>query len=127
MRNYDWEFDAAAFENYCAKIESGDLFADEYVGCVRVGELCFDLVLRELEKDRLTLTFDLYVGGVNSGYGYSKIEPEYPYDEADGEAFSDDCTGMTYAEFQAMAIGKFENYIQIKHLEDKADMPLHKW
>jgi hypothetical protein len=44
---FDWSgFTKEDFTDYCAKMENGQLYADDYVGCVRTGELCFDLVLR---------------------------------------------------------------------------------
>lgn len=45
---------------YTTESESG-----EYVGSVRVGNLCFDII-----NWGNHLWFDLYVGGVDTGYGY---------------------------------------------------------
>ncbi len=54
----------------------------DYIGCTRVGELCFDLLLRlkdgDDENSPMVLTFDCYAGGVIFGtepYSYSRTEP----------------------------------------------------
>ena len=132
---FDWRgFTAEDFVDYCARVENGQLLADDYVGCVRVGDLCFDLVLRDY--DRLVLTFDMYVGGVDSGYGYSnKCEdtPFYPYDYADGWNWPDTCIHLSYPGFKLFAEETFKDYIQnsaytVTHsLIERAKEPLHLW
>lgn len=67
---------------YTKANEEGD-----YIGSVRVGELCFDIM-----DWGNHLWFDLYVGNVNSGYGYSNRYgyKDYPYDYADTCSFKFD-------------------------------------
>ena len=148
---FDWSnFTKEDFVDYCAKIENNQLLADDYVGCVRVGDLCFDLVLRlypataeeedayydSPEANKLILTYDLYVGGVDSGYGYSdrdKSTPNYPYDFAEGSDFDETCIRYTYEDFQTLAEEAFTEYINhsaytlTHNLIDKALEPLHIW
>lgn len=148
---FDWSnFTKENFVDYCAQMENGKLYADDYIGCVRVGELCFDLVLRLYEEDKngnwndndnLTLTYDLYVGGVvgdwnpsGEPYAYSRIEPGYPYDYAEGGDFDDSCISMTYEDFVKLAEDSFAEYIETSRyynapnlLREKAEAPLHIW
>lgn len=133
MRFYWNDFTEQDFVNYCTKMENNMLYADDYIGAVRVGDLCFDLVLRSYDESKsLILTYDLYIGGVDNGYGYGKKD-NYPYDYAEGSDFEDTCISMTYKDFQKMAEASFANYI--KHCEfydsvnliEKANEELHVW
>lgn len=128
---FNWDgFTATDFADYCARVESGTTAYDlDYIGAVRVGELCFDLVVREAndEGTAMFLTYDLYVGGVDTGYGYKK--DGYPYDYADGKDFADTCTSMSYEDFKKMCEKEFTEFISIKgkEIREKAEMPLHIW
>lgn len=147
---FDWsEFPALAFRGYCLKLADNQLRADDYVGCVRVGDLCFDLVLRlypETEEEeldyynnpdasKLVLTYDLYVGGVD-GYSYSsrdKDNPNYPYDFAEGGDWFGTCENLSYTGFKLLAEESFKDYIEhsgytlTHNLIDRALEPLHIW
>lgn len=148
MYKFNWDgFTATDFANYCAQMENEKLYEMDYVGCARVGELCFDLSLRTYydvasgveDPDKLVLTFDLYVGGVDpkqttgDHYAYSRLEPDFPYDYAEGKDFADTCIDMSYEDFVAMAEAAFTNYIDhseytdIFDLPSKAAAPLHIW
>ena len=48
---------------------------------VRIGTLCFDLIERKGKRDKNYLYADLYVGGIDTGYGYGK--DDYPYTYVD--------------------------------------------
>ena len=81
-----WFLMEREFENYKKHQQE---FSDEdgeaeYIGSARVGNLCFDIL-----NWGNRLWFDLYVGGVDSGYGYSYKQhyEEYPYDYADSCSF----------------------------------------
>ena len=137
MMKFDWSnFTQNDFVDYCAKTENEMLTAiDDYVGCVRVGNLCFDLLVEMDNKNKWRLAYDLYVGGVDSGYGYSarndKME-EYPYDYADGGMFEDTMISMSYEDFQKHAEAEFEKYIKTHtynaaSLIEKANEPLNIW
>lgn len=115
--NFDWtNFTEIDFVNYCAKAENAMMAQDDYVGCVRVGNLCFDLIARMDDNcEKWCLTYDLYVGGVDTGYGYSNRNsefPDYPYDYADGGDFEDGMIGITYEEFQKHAEAEMEKIIR---------------
>lgn len=127
---FDWtNFTEIDFTDYCAKAENDLMHEDEYVGCVRVGNLCFDLMVRD-NDGKLYLSYDLYVGGVDSGYGYTASD--YPYDYAEGGNFEDTMISMSYEEFQKYAEEKFELFIKIwpyeaASLVGKANEPLNIW
>lgn len=110
----------------------------EYIGSARVGNLCFDIL-----NWGNHLWFDLYVGGVNTGYGYSCREEykDYPYDYADSCSFrwDDDVKDTSLEEFQKELteyieehIEKLEGYVtDVKamavSLIDKANEELQLW
>lgn len=54
-----------------------------YVGCCRIGNLCWDIVINKdrNNKKKSVLTAELFVGGVDRGYG--KSEHGYPFDYDD--------------------------------------------
>lgn len=67
---FNWNsFTEEDFVNYCATIENERMFDNDFIGCVRIGDLCFDLIVREY-NDEFVLDYDLYVGGFDDGYGY---------------------------------------------------------
>lgn len=121
--------DQATFINN--KNEEGN---GEYVGCVRVGNLCFDII-----NWGDHLWFDLYVGGVNTGYGYGV--DDYPYDFCDVAGFKwDDCLINTsdddfkreLEEYIEEHINAVEGYVtDFKaipvSLTDKANEELKEW
>lgn len=46
------------------------------IGCARTGDVCFDINLRDYrnetgDSDDIYLSCDLYIGGIDDGYGYS--------------------------------------------------------
>lgn len=131
---FDWSgFTENEFVDYCAKAENNMISEDEFVGYCRVGDLCFDLVARDLGAGDLGLTFDLYVGGIDDGYGYSRIDNGYPYTEADGDYLTDSGISFSYEDFKDFAEGIFINYIEHSgytnrmNLIEKANEPLHIW
>ena len=69
MYNFVWNFSEEDFEK-CKKQNAGD-----YVGNVRTGNLCIDLIQDEYDG---SIWGDCYVGGIDSGYGYSGND-NYPY------------------------------------------------
>lgn len=83
---------------YTKESESG-----EYLGCVRVGNLCFDIV-----DWGNHLWFDLYVGGVDTGYGYGADKYPYDYCDAAGFAWNNDLTNVSDDDFKK----ELEEYIE---------------
>lgn len=133
---FDWSgLTEIDFVNYCAKMENDMCTEDEYIGCVRVGELCFDILVQSVgydEDQKQVLIFDIYVGGVDTGYGESRIEPGYPYDYAYGGDFGGPFIHVPYDTFQLFAEGMFTEVIEhwnYSHasLLEKANAPLHIW
>lgn len=97
---------------------------DEYIGCCRVGDICFDLMIRG-NDDIQWISYDCYIGGVDDGYGYG-ID-NYPYTYGDGGDWPDLLEGKTFAEFKEIAEKEFTSFIVNNHLEDKANQELHIW
>ena len=125
--NFEWKnFGLDRFGQTLCKM-SERRFADWCVGSVRVGDICFDLVLRDYGDDGLTLTYDTYVGGIDDGYGYG-IE-HYPYTYADG-GFLSLSADVAYKDFKEAAEEELTNFINADNyygMAEKAAMPLHIW
>lgn len=123
------------------------------IGQARTGDVCFDIVIRT-ERDskpiiKAILCFDLYVGGIDSGYGYSAEDamatglyktkhdvPDdllYPYDERDGFGGPlKDYVGMSFEEFVERAEAEMASYIindraNDKAVQEAASRPFHYW
>ena len=83
----------------------------EYIGSARIGNLCFDII-----NWGNHLWFDLYVGGIDTGYGYSDRNGfnNYPYDYADTCSFSwhDDVSGFSLKEFEEDLSKYIEEHIE---------------
>ena len=135
-----WYLKEEEYEKYRKhqhEYEDGDGYGD-YIGSARVGNLCFDII-----NWGNHLWFDLYVGGVDTGYGYSCKEEykDYPYDYADSCSFiwDDDVKDTSLEEFQKELteyikehIEKLEGYVtDVKamavSLIDKANEELQLW
>ena len=88
----------------------GDDYGD-YIGSVRIGNLCFDII-----NWGNHLWFDLYVGGVDTGYGYSDRNgfENYPYDYADACSFSwyEDVYNVSLEEFEKDLSEYLEEHIE---------------
>lgn len=128
---FNWDgFTEEDFVKYCATIENEKMFDNDFIGCVRIGDLCFDLVLREYNNE-FVLDYDLYVGGIDDGYAYGK--ENYPYTEGGGGTFEDSLISMSYDDFVKQAEEAFTDYIYHSNysteynLVDKANEPLHTW
>lgn len=128
---FNWNgFTEEDFVDYCAKMENNMIADSDYVGCVRAGDLAFDLVVREY-YGKYVLDFDLYVGGIDDGYSYG--ENNYPYTEAAGNSFKNTMISLTYDEFASEAENLFTDYIfnseysEKYNLVKKANEPLHVW
>ena len=128
---FNWDgFTEEDFVKYCATIENEKMFDNEFIGCVRIGDLCFDLMIREY-NDEFVLDYDLYVGGIDDGYGYGNENS--PYTEGGGGSFEDSLISMSYNDFVKQAEEAFTDYIYHSNysaeynLVDKANEPLHTW
>lgn len=141
---FDWsKLTKADFEKYCKEMKETPIkdipaisgYAS-FIGGVHLGDLCLDILLRGYEEDKLYLEYDLYVGGVDSGYGYADQDDgtEYPYDYEGGGAFESLCFNMNYDEFQVMVEKTFLEYIIIRqkqythaNLVESAQTITHVW
>ena len=81
----DWVCDdISLLENWLEKVRNNK-DCEEYgnIVSIRSGALCFDLVEKKVENDFYLYAY-LYVGGIDTGYGYSRLleieGDEYPYD-----------------------------------------------
>ena len=128
-------FDRQEYTEFQRKIDSGEKGSDiDFIGNIRVGELCFDLVARDYDDadGGDALDYDCYVGGEE---GYSETPHGYPYGWGGGgnlgalNIFPD----MSYDEFMEKAEAELEKFISENpecckySLMEKANMPFHDW
>lgn len=128
---FNWNgFTEEDFVDYCAKMENDQVYDGDCVGCVAVGDLCFDLIVRE-NGNELVLDYDLYIGGIDDGYSYGK--DNYPYTEGGGGSFEETMISYTYGAFVKLAEFKFQDFIMYSYMSneydliEKANEPLHVW
>ena len=127
---FNWnDFKEENFNVACEELKGSD-FNEVFIGAVRVGDLCFDILTREY-NEKLYLDYDLYVGGVDTGYGYAD---DYPYDYCSGGSFAVACADMSYEEFKAYAENIMKECIEKENaiyehtsLIDKANEELNIW
>lgn len=123
--NYNW--DEFTKEDY----EKIEVFDDEFVGKVRCGELCFDVIIRNYDEYGYAFSFDCYVANEDTGYGYT-IEG-VPYDYADGTDYFFFCE--PYEEFVKNIERELTRFIEWRDtclgidysLKEKANKPLFKF
>lgn len=148
-----WYMDEKKWEEFANALDRGAFdvakMEGEFLGYCRVGELCFDIRAWSPGKDEWCgWGFELYVGGVDTGYGYSapQISPEwkskydvpnelwYPYDEVDYGEFPAGFETYKLSVFEREAEKVFEQFIKNTamvydkaNLISKANEPLHVW
>lgn len=125
MNKFDfvWDADAKAVFHVWQKGKVSD-----YMFSVRVGDLCFDLKASEDDDPDCPAVYDLYVGGVDDGYGYSRTKPGYPYTYYDGGVFRENALAMSFDEFKKCAEAEFTEFISFSdNLVEKALQPLNIW
>lgn len=130
---FSWEgFNENEFSRIKEQIQTGRNDLD-WVGNVRAGELCFDLVARHytVEEGKSSIEFDCYVGGEDK---YSETLDGYPYDWAGGgcAATFEEIKSMDYESFQTQVEKRLLTFISDTEtagysLAEKAVLPLHKW
>lgn len=144
-----WDIEGNDWADFAEEAKSGDLSClGECIGSCRVGDLCFDI--RPWGDEVINLGFELFCGGVDTGYGYSAEEamkegnyndkyevPEellYPYDEVGYGEFPDEIWTVDLEQFKAIAEGYFRKFISetnetygLADLAAKANEPLHIW
>ena len=149
-----WEMDESKWEEFANALDRKAFdvahMVGEYLGCCRTGDLCFDIRAWSPGEFWTGWGFELFCGGVDSGYGYSYKEAmdtgkykskwdvpvglEYPYDEAGSGDFPEGFETYTLAEFQKAAETVFEEFIKEQNkiyseadLLAKANEELHVW
>lgn len=149
--NFVWDMNEKDWNKFTNAVKRNDLdlayMEGEYLGCCRVGDLCFDI--RAWSGGEWSgWGFELFCGGVDNGYGYSSREamangkykdkydvPDellYPYDEVDYGEFPAEFASYSLAEFQSKAEPIFEELIRTSNYDGadllaKAEEPLHVW
>lgn len=131
---FDWsEFTREEYETCKRDYEDGKYIADRFLGCIHVGEICIDVIVRDYgtnDGPEFAYSFDFYVGNEDTGYGYKDMENGgvVAYDYADGDdiyVFSYD-----YDEFVKESESLIESYINKNDdkysysLVEKANKPL---
>ena len=102
--------------------------AEDYLFSVRIGDLCFDLKADEDDSAEYPIDYDLYVGGVDDGYGKSWRKPGYPYTWYGSDTFFESVLTMGFDEFKKVAEEEFVEYIKYDDsLIAKALEPLNIW
>jgi hypothetical protein len=149
-----WEMNEAVWKKFVDALKRGAYKTAQIVGeCLsycRIGDLCFDV--RAWNGDEWAgWGFELYCGGVDTGYGYSAKEAlkkeeykdkwdvpdeeKYPYDEVDYGEFPRWMANYPMKEFQEKAEEVFRSliirnrhrYLASVDLVEKANEPLHVW
>lgn len=120
-------------ENYTNDRKELLELVDDYIGFIRIGEICVDVLIRDYGEDesKLAYSYDFYVANEDTGYGY-KEELNIPYDYADGTDLYN--LSLSYEDFvkeSEKIITKFINENDKKNhaysLVEKANMPLLIW
>lgn len=149
--NFVWDMNEKDWNKFTNAVKRNDLdlayMEGEYLGCCRVGDLCFDIRAWH-GGEWAGWGFELFCGGVDSGYGYSSKEamatgkyknkhdvPDellYPYDEVDYGEFPNGFASYSLTEFQRKAEPIFEELIRTSNYDGadllaKAEEPLHVW
>ena len=146
MFSLDWR--GFSYERYEAfrqramttPLENVHKYADICVGCVRVGDLCFDLYTDVDEDERLTLRFVAYAGGIDDGDHYGPEPERYPYTEVGSGEFSHwpaylerYSYSTAYGDFRTHSEWDFLSFISAQTpdlcstLVYKFTQPLHVW
>lgn len=102
------------------------IIEEDYVGCVRIGDLCFDIVAY---PEVQCFCIDLYIGGIDDGYGYKN---GYPYTQYDGfDVPFHKMETSNYEEFKGLIERRMFLVItkadKTYHTLDKANQELHVW
>lgn len=145
MKSMTWSWDKNQEKEICSFLRdvnknTSDPGEYDFLCNVRCGELCFDIVERETDPGVMKVFADLYVGGIDSGYGYS--ETGYPYDYMDDIGYVWDASvfkgldlnglkAIVEQEITKCVLGaktaRTTRGLEAVDLLEKAEMPLHIW
>lgn len=119
--NYD-EFPKEQFDKLISFIKD-DTEDRTYFGAIRVGDLCFDIIFGDGCIDG-----DLYIGGVDDGYGYSWKDKGYPYTFGFTGADVKFDEFVTYEQYKALFEARAVKVIERNpEWTKKAKEELHIW
>lgn len=130
----EFNWDGFTEETYLKNKNRLSQLVDDYLGCIRIGEICIDILIRDYSEDgenKLAYSYDLYVANEDTGYGY-KEELNLPYDYADGTDLFD--LSLSYDDFVKESEKLIESFIRTNDrnghaysLIEKAHKPLLIW
>ena len=104
MFKFVWEIKEEDYKDVENPMEAEEDF--DFIGLLRVGNICFDVM-----RYKTNIRFNMFVGGVESGYGTSdqKGYENYPYDYYDEGEFRIDAKDMSFNEFKDTVEKYIEN------------------
>lgn len=124
---FDWrDFDKEKYDQMQKGINN---IWDDCYGNVRIGEICFDVVLRSVD-DNVIICFDCYIAN-KEGYAEKQMPDGtwLQYDYADGFDIED--TTLSYKDFVRFAEKRMTDYINNGNygylLKEKANKELLIW
>lgn len=129
-RKIQWGFDEKCLQKAIDGIKTN--LQGIGIGQVQIGDLMVDFVLREDTDENSVLDYDVYIGGLDAGYGYTE-KNKIPYDYCGGGTVInsnniDDFTSISkFKEITIKEINEYINsykdqtYINSRLLKDKAD------
>ena len=128
---FDW--DELKKENYTNDRKELLELVDDYIGFIRIGEICVDVLIRDYGEDesKLAYSYDFYVANEDTGYGYQTDMNNLPYDYADGTDLKD--LSLSYDEFVKKSEELITKFIEENDkvngysLVEKANKPLLIW
>lgn len=121
-------------ENYTNNKARLAEMVDDYIGFIRIGEICVDVLIRDYGDNDLpeyAYSYDFYVANEDTGYGYKLDMNNLPYDYADGTDLKD--LSLSYDEFVKKSEELITKFIEENDkvngysLVEKANKPLLVW
>jgi len=123
--------------NYTNDKEKLRELVDNYIGFIRIGEICVDVLIKyyydgyDDDVFELAYSYDFYVANEDTGYGY-KGDTQMPYDYVDGTDLFD--LSLSYDEFVKESERLIKEFIESNDrkghsysLVEKANKPLLIW
>ena len=123
---FSWNMEKNKYERSTERLSE---MVDQYVGCVNIGNITADIVIRNYEKngeDNFSYSFDLYVYGENTGYGYRKDKNgnDIPYDYAEGTDIDiSSISDLKFEDFKKKAEEQITEYIVLNDKKDSVKNP----
>lgn len=113
MNNVRWNLNEEDFQRALTGVKNNLINGGlDYIGSFEVGALSIEFILRCYD-DNIQLDYDVYVGGIDEGYGYT--ESNKPYDFCEGGMMIDKNNinvFLNFEVFKKLALKEINNYIQ---------------